>query len=113
MRTLGWATARPRALTDTPIPARSLPLRRVCAPRPRPLPLRRYHAQVGEYKAEVERIQRELQEVKLKFFEQKRKEQAHRERTRHERTKPLQIAASEARASVPRFTGGGFSLQRR
>jgi len=71
-----------------------------------------YHAQVGEYKTEIDRVVRELHEVKVKFYDQKRKEQLHRERVRLERTKPLDAAVAEARASLPRFTGGGFSLQR-
>lgn len=67
---------------------------------------------MSEYKGEIERVVKELHEVKAKFYEQKRKEQAFKERTRHERTKSLETAVSEARASLPRFTGGGFSLQR-
>lgn len=67
---------------------------------------------MGEYKTEIDRVVRELHEVKVKFYDQKRKEQLHRERVRLERTKPLDAAVAEARASLPRFTGGGFSLQR-
>uniref|UniRef100_A0A2C9K519 Cilia- and flagella-associated protein 58 central coiled coil domain-containing protein n=1 Tax=Biomphalaria glabrata TaxID=6526 RepID=A0A2C9K519_BIOGL len=37
--------------------------------------LNMYEAQVGEYKYEIERIARELQEVKKKYFMQKKKEQ--------------------------------------
>ncbi len=34
----------------------------------------RYQAQVNEYKFEIERLQRELQEVKKRYYEQKRRE---------------------------------------
>lgn len=37
--------------------------------------LNMYEAQVSEYKYEIERIARELQEVKKKYFMQKKKEQ--------------------------------------
>ncbi|KAJ1617387.1 flagellar associated protein-like protein [Pavlovales sp. CCMP2436] len=71
-----------------------------------------HHAQVTEYRSEIERVTRELHEVKVRFYEQKRKEQAHKERSRMVRTKTLEATVADARASLPRFTGGGFSLQR-
>jgi len=37
--------------------------------------LKTYQAQVGDYKDEIERLTRELQEVKRKYFDQKKKEQ--------------------------------------
>merc|ERR1711918_39528 len=37
--------------------------------------LNMYQAQVNEYKFEIERLTRELQDVKKKYFEQKKKEQ--------------------------------------
>lgn len=37
--------------------------------------LNMYESQVSEYKYEIERIARELQEVKKKYFMQKKKEQ--------------------------------------
>ena len=37
--------------------------------------LNMYESQVSEYKYEIERIARELQEVKKKYFVQKKKEQ--------------------------------------
>jgi hypothetical protein len=81
-----------------------------CAP---PLVALRYHGQVTEYRGEIDRIVRELHEVKVKFYEQKRKEQSHREHVRTERTRvTMETAVAQARASLPRFTGGGFSLQR-
>ena len=41
--------------------------------------LNMYQAQVTEYKYEIERLSRELADVKRKFFEQKRREQLQRE----------------------------------
>ena len=38
--------------------------------------LNMYESQVSEYKYEIERLARELQEVKKKYFMQKKKEQA-------------------------------------
>ncbi len=43
--------------------------------------LNMYQAQVNEYKYEIERLVRELNEMKLVFFEQRKKEQADRART--------------------------------
>lgn len=40
--------------------------------------LNMYESQVSEYKYEIERIARELQEVKKKYFLQKKKEQSQR-----------------------------------
>merc|ERR1712151_1123870 len=37
--------------------------------------LRTYQAQVGDYKDEIDRLTRELQEVKKKYFDQKKREQ--------------------------------------
>lgn len=74
--------------------------------------MHRYQAQVSEYKTEVARIHRELNELKSKFFAHKRKEHAHQVAVRAQRTKQLGTIAAEARMAVPRFAGGGFSLQR-
>jgi hypothetical protein len=40
-----------------------------------PPPLSPYKAQVNEYKYEIERTNRELQDVKRKYYQQRRKEQ--------------------------------------
>ncbi|XP_077992251.1 cilia- and flagella-associated protein 58-like [Glandiceps talaboti] len=72
--------------------------------------LNMYESQANEYKYEIERLARELQEAKKKYFLQKRKEQQQRERER---------ALAQAGAPViqpqrhdgPRFTGGGFNLK--
>merc|ERR1719517_372541 len=67
--------------------------------------LRTYQTQVGDYKDEIERITRELQEVKSKYFVQKRKEQVQQDQQR-----------GDSRAVHPRpvpqvrFVGGGFNL---
>jgi chromosome segregation ATPase len=67
--------------------------------------LRTYQAQVGDYRDEIERITRELQEVKKKYFDQKKKEQASQDQHR-----------GDARVVHPRpvpqvrFVGGGFNL---
>lgn len=70
---------------------------------------------MADYKAEIDRVVRELHDVQRKFFEQKKKEHAHRESVRADRTRraPIEATIAEARASIPRFTGGGFSLSRR
>ena len=44
--------------------------------------LNMYQAQVTESKYEMERLTRELQDVKRKYYEQKRRETLHRERER-------------------------------
>ena len=67
-----------------------------------------YRAQVSEYKYEIDRLTRELSDVKQKYFSQKKKEQLVRD----------QLARSEGRdkptiqRQLPpqRFTGGGFNL---
>ena len=62
------------------------------------------HSQVNEYKYEIERLVRELNDMKRKYFEQKRREQMEREKT----MKP--VLPSGPNPNQPRFTGGGFSL---
>jgi len=68
------------------------------------------HTQASEYKFEIARITKELREVKKKFFEQKRREQAVTEMRRSDRAQPAELLVQEARASMNRFTGGGFNL---
>ncbi|CAE8635587.1 unnamed protein product, partial [Polarella glacialis] len=64
-----------------------------------------YQGQVADYKDEIERLSRELQEVKKKFFDQKKREQlqqdAQRGDTRVIHPRPVPKV---------RFMGGGFSL---
>merc|ERR1711934_449469 len=68
--------------------------------------LNMYQAQVNEYKFEIERLTRELQDVKKKYFEQKRREQSGREGPME--GKPMRTGTVQQPAQ--RFTGGGFSL---
>ncbi|KAI0235754.1 Cilia- and flagella-associated protein 58 [Lamellibrachia satsuma] len=72
--------------------------------------LNMYESQVGEYKYEIERLARELQDVKKKYFMQKKKEQQQRDRDRaiaHGGAPMIQ----PQRTDQPRFTGGGFNLK--
>ncbi|KXJ18417.1 cilia- and flagella-associated protein 58 [Exaiptasia diaphana] len=72
--------------------------------------LNMYEAQVKEYKYEIERLAKELQDAKKKYYMQKRKDQQARERDR-----AIQNAGGPPfvpqRTDGPRFTGGGFNLQ--
>lgn len=67
--------------------------------------LKTYQAQVGDYKDEIERLTRELQDVKKKYFEQKKREQGQQEAQRGD----TKVIHPRPQAQV-RFTGGGFSL---
>ena len=64
-------------------------------------------AQVNEYKYEIERLTRDLQDMKRKFYETKRREQIERERAHDGGGGDLKAAPNPG---LPRFTGGGFSL---
>merc|ERR1712224_299210 len=64
-----------------------------------------YQAQVIEYKDEVSRVNRELQQVKRKFFEQKNREQHARDLARPEVKIKIQ-----PNLQLPRYAGGGFCL---
>jgi len=68
------------------------------------------HTQASEYKFEIARINKELLEVKKKFFEQRKREQAVTEQRRAERAQPTELLVQEARSTLNRFTGGGFNL---
>lgn len=67
--------------------------------------LRTYQAQVQDYKDEIDRLARELQEVKKKFFDQKRREQQQADTQRGDTR-----AIHPRPAPMVRFTGGGFNL---
>jgi len=67
--------------------------------------LRTYQAQVGDYKDEIDRLTRELQEVKKKYFDQKKREQVQQDFQRGD-TKVIHPRP----APQVRFTGGGFNL---
>merc|ERR1711937_1076955 len=64
-----------------------------------------YQAQVNEYKDEVSRVNRGLQQVKRKFFEQKKREQQARDLARPEVKIKIQ-----PNLQLPRYAGGGFCL---
>ena len=94
--------------------------------------LNMYESQVSEYCMDLDRLQREMQEVKKKYFLQKKKEHAlryktydytcihytvalylhillyNREKERQNMGPPM-IPANKA--DLPRFTGGGFNLK--
>jgi len=66
--------------------------------------------QASEYKFEIARINKELRDVKKKFYEQRKREQHVAEQRRTDRAMPTELLVQEARASLNRFTGGGFNL---
>lgn len=68
-------------------------------------------SQVNEYRYEIERVTRELQDVKRKFFEQKRKDQIEAERQRADENDPLIMQQTQFHQTQPKITGGGFNLQ--
>merc|ERR1711865_359884 len=71
--------------------------------------LNMYQAQVNEYKFEIERLTRELQDVKKKYFEQKRREQLNRDNQQGGGGKQT-MRTGTVQQAAQRFTGGGFSL---
>lgn len=69
-------------------------------------------AQVSEYRYEIETLARELNDVKNKYFMQKRKERNMKERERHMTGAMMPpLISSQRQDSVNRFTGGGFNLK--
>ncbi|XP_042636749.1 cilia- and flagella-associated protein 58 [Orycteropus afer afer] len=70
--------------------------------------LNMYESQSQEYKYEIERLTSELMNIKKKYLAQKRKEQIHKNKDRI----PLENTFSVTKPTVPRFTGGGFSLNK-
>jgi len=78
--------------------------------------LNMYQAQVNEFKYEIERLTRELQDVKRKYYEQKRREQLANEIAAEESAMTMgrgqaeqQLAA--AQKATTRFAGGGFAIK--
>mmetsp|Transcript_91586 Transcript_91586/g.261781 ORF Transcript_91586/g.261781 Transcript_91586/m.261781 type:complete len:496 (-) Transcript_91586:243-1730(-) len=76
--------------------------------------LNMYQAQVNEFKYEIERLTRELQDVKRKYYEQKRREQLANEIAAEESAMgrgqaEQQLAA--AQKATTRFAGGGFAIR--
>ena len=74
--------------------------------------LNMYQAQVNEYKYQIERLTRDLNDMKRKYLEQRRREQLQMERDRS--LKPQNLIAAVGGATplenAPKFVGGGFSL---
>lgn len=73
--------------------------------------LNMYESQVSENKVEVERLSRELQEVKKKYFLQKKKEMSVKERERALIQTMAPPIIPPQKSDMPRFTGGGFNLK--
>jgi chromosome segregation ATPase len=84
--------------------------------------LNMYQAQVNESKYESDRLSRELQEMKRKYYQQKRKDQMVKEMFADDRgdgqimskTAPSQIHNEQvvsAKGARTRFTGGGFAIK--
>jgi len=72
--------------------------------------LNMYESQVSEYKYEIERLARELQDCKKKYFLAKKKEQQQKERERAIAQAGAPLIQPQ-RTDQPRFTGGGFNLK--
>jgi uncharacterized phage infection (PIP) family protein YhgE len=73
--------------------------------------LNMYQAQVNEYKYEIERLNRDLQDVKKRYFDHKRREQLAREQSAAgvgQEGGPEELATEPAEA---RYAGGGFNLR--
>lgn len=77
--------------------------------------LNMYQAQVNEYKYEIERLSRDLQDIKKKYFEHKRREQQQRSHQpvpgdgaggTAQQFRPSQVSGQQGQ----RFVGGGFNL---
>jgi len=67
--------------------------------------LKTYQSQVGDYKDEIDRLTRELQDMKKKYFDQKKREQEFQDKQRGD----TRVVHPRPVPSV-RFTGGGFNL---
>jgi hypothetical protein len=61
-----------------------------------------YQAQVNEYKFEIDRVTRDMQDLKKKYFEQKKKEQIS---LRNELDLKPNISPE-----APKFVGAGFNM---
>lgn len=80
-----------------------------------------FKQQVNEYRYEVERLTRELQDMKKKYYEQKRRDQLAKEvmneagggaPKHYNRIQSLEHQqAMNARQAVTRYAGGGFAIK--
>lgn len=73
--------------------------------------LNMYESQVSEHKMDIERLSRELQEVKKKYYFQKKKEHLSRERDRAVAQGLAPPIIPQMKQDMPCFTGGGFNLK--
>ena len=76
--------------------------------------LNMYRAQANEHRYEIERLTRELQDVKRRYYEQKRREQLQAEPGAEGDLpgRPQAMAQmAQAQQSVTRFVGGGFAIK--
>ncbi|XP_003384298.1 PREDICTED: cilia- and flagella-associated protein 58-like [Amphimedon queenslandica] len=73
--------------------------------------LNMYETQVAEHKMDIDRLERELQEVKKKYYLQKKKEHIQKERERMLTKGLAPPVIPKATTNMPRFTGGGFNLK--
>ncbi|VEL17975.1 unnamed protein product [Protopolystoma xenopodis] len=73
-----------------------------------------YEAQIKEHKYEIDKLSRELQSIKKRYFAQKRKEQAAKEKgaltTDNGQRPGLQPNRQAGESGAVRFTGGGFNV---
>ena len=65
---------------------------------------------MNEYKYEIERLNRELADIKRRYYEKKRREQQERDRAMDGGSSMGSQKAGASAGFQPRFTGGGFSL---
>jgi hypothetical protein len=77
-----------------------------------------YESQVSEYKFEIDKLNKELSEVKDKYFMQKKKEHLVKEKERMEASgggvggsAAVPIILPNRNPDQVRFIGGGFSLK--
>ena len=76
-----------------------------------------YESQISEYKFEIDKLNKELTEVKNKYFMQKKKEHLMKEKERLDNSAPG--GPSDPNVIMPnrnaneqvKFIGGGFSLK--
>ena len=72
--------------------------------------LNMYQAQSSEYKYEVDKLTRDLGDVKKKYFDHKRRQEAERGGTDRENAGGKRQTAQATARGGARFTGGGFGL---
>jgi len=72
--------------------------------------LNMYQAQSSEYKYEVDKLTRDLGDVKKKYFDHKRRQEAERGGADRENAGGKRQTAQATARGGARFTGGGFGL---